>query len=229
MQSLHDGYRALVLAASGGLGAAFLARLRADPRCAEATGLSRSADGMDVTDEASLARAAAGVGGEIDLLVIATGALEIDGRGPEKAFKQLTAEGLAAQFALNAAGPALALKHFGALLPKGRRSLIGALSARVGSIGDNGLGGWTSYRASKAALNQILRCAAIELRRTHRHACLAALHPGTVRTKLTEGRRGAYDTLSADESAERLLAILDGLAPAESGAFRDWKNQEVPW
>ncbi|MEM6438699.1 MAG: SDR family NAD(P)-dependent oxidoreductase [Pseudomonadota bacterium] len=229
MQSLEDGYRALVLGASGGIGGAVLARLEADARCAEATGLSRSADGMDVTDEAALARAAAGLSGEYDLIFIATGALEIEGRGPEKAFKQLTAEALAGQFALNAAGPALALKHFGAFLPKRRRALIGVLSARVGSIGDNGLGGWMSYRASKAALNQLVKCAAIELGRTHRHACIAALHPGTVRTDLTEGRRGSYDTLSPEESAERLLAILDGLGPGESGAFRDWKNAEVPW
>lgn len=229
MKSLPQDHRALVLGASGGLGSAVLARLAADPRCGEAVGLSRSADGLDVTDEASLARAAAGLAGEFDLIFIATGALEIDGRGPEKAFRQLTPEGLAAQFALNAAGPALALKHFGAFLPKRRRALIGVLSARVGSIGDNGLGGWMSYRASKAALNQLVKCAAIELARTHRHAAIAALHPGTVRTTLTEGRRGGYDTLSPEESAERLLAILDGLDPRESGAFRDWKNEEVPW
>ena len=229
MHSLPDDHRALGLGASGGSGSAVLARLRADPRCAQAMGLSRSADGLDVTDEASLARAASGLSGEYDLIFIATGALEIDGRGPEKAFKQLSAEAMAAQFALNAAGPALALKHFGAFLPKRRRALVGVLSARVGSIGDNGLGGWMSYRASKAALNQLIKCAAIELGRTHRHACIAALHPGTVRTELTEGRRGGYDTLSPDESAERLLGILDGWEPGDSGAFRDWKNEEVPW
>ena len=229
MDSLPEGYRALVLGASGGLGAAFLAHLHADPRCAEAIGLSRRDDGLDLTHEPSVARHAARLRGPVHLLLIATGALEIDGHGPEKAFRQLDSAAMAAQFALNAAGPALALKHFGALLPRRERSLTAALSARVGSIGDNRLGGWMSYRASKAALNQILRCAAIELARTHRQAVIAALHPGTVRTPLTEGRRPESGTLAPEDSAGRLLAILDGLSPQDSGAFLDWKGEPVPW
>ncbi|MGM0583845.1 MAG: SDR family NAD(P)-dependent oxidoreductase [Pseudomonadota bacterium] len=229
MDSLGDGYRALVLGASGGVGSAVLARLREDPRCGEAIGLSRSRDGLDVTHEPSLARLASEVGGPVHLLFIATGALEIDGAGPEKAFRQVEPGPMAAQFALNALGPALALKHFGALLPRRERALVGVLSARVGSIGDNRLGGWMSYRASKAALNQILRCAAIELSRTHPKAALAALHPGTVRTPLTEGRRPAKGVLEPEESAGRLLAVLDGLSPGESGCFRDWKGQPVEW
>jgi NAD(P)-dependent dehydrogenase (short-subunit alcohol dehydrogenase family) len=229
MDSLNDGYRALVLGASGGLGSAVLAELQDDPRCGEAIGLSRSADGLDMTDEASLARHAAALEGPVHLLFIATGALEIDGNGPEKAFKQIEPGPMLDQFALNALGPALALKHFGAHLPKRDRCLVGALSARVGSIGDNRIGGWMGYRASKAALNQILRCAAVELSRTHRRAALAALHPGTVRTPLTEGRRPSTGVLEPRDSARRLLAILDGLTPETSGRFWDWKGEPVEW
>lgn len=229
MKSLNDGYRALVLGASGGIGSAVLAELRADPCCGEAIGLSRSRDKLDMTDEASLARHAAALAPPLHLIFIATGGLEIDGRGPEKAFRQIEPGAMLDQFALNALGPALALKHFGALLPKRERALVGALSARVGSIGDNRLGGWMGYRASKAALNQILRCKAIELSRTHRQAVLAALHPGTVRTPLTEGRRPSAGVLEPEESARRLLAILDGLAPEESGRFWDWKGEPVEW
>jgi NAD(P)-dependent dehydrogenase (short-subunit alcohol dehydrogenase family) len=208
MDSLPQDYRALVLGASGGIGSAVLAHLHADPRCGEAIGLSRSRDGLDVTHEPSLARLAGQVGAPLHLIFIATGALEIEGMGPEKAFKHIEPEAMAAQFALNATGPALALKHFGDLLTKRERALIGALSARVGSIGDNGFGGWMGYRASKAALNQLLRCAAIELSRTHKQAALAALHPGTVRTPLTEGRRPEKGVLEPQDSAERLLKIL---------------------
>lgn len=229
MDSLDDGYHAVVLGASGGLGAAFAAALRADPRCGRVTALSRSGDGLDLTRERTLAAAAARIEEPVQLLLIATGALEIDGVGPEKALKQLDPSAMAAQFALNAIGPALALKHFAPHLPRDRRALVGALSARVGSIGDNGLGGWTSYRASKAALNQILRCAAIELARTHRRAVVAALHPGTVRTPLTEKHRGAREVLEPADSAARLLAVLDGLSPEDSGCFRDWQGLEVPW
>ncbi len=229
MERLPDGYRAVVIGATGGIGSAVMRRLRDDPRCGEAIGLGRSTDGIDVTDEATLAEAAQRVGGEVHLLFIATGALEIDGNGPEKAFKHVEPEAMARQFALNATGPALVIKHFKPLIARREPTAVAALSARVGSIGDNGFGGWMGYRASKAALNQLIRCAAIELWRTHKKCVVAALHPGTVRTELTEGRRGDYDTLSPDESAERLLSVLDSLRPEATGTFRDWQGEVVEW
>lgn len=229
MENLTDGYRAVVIGATGGIGAAVTARLQDDPRCREVIGFGRSTDGLDVTDEATIAAAAERAGEDVRLLFVATGALEPGGHGPEKAFKQMSPEAMAAQFALNATGPALVLKHFKPLIPREGPSRIAALSARVGSIGDNGFGGWMGYRSSKAALNQLLRCFAIELGRTHREAVVAALHPGTVRTPLTEGRRGNLPTMAPEESAEKLLDVLDSMTPEESGGFRDYAGEAVEW
>ena len=163
LPSLANGYRALVFGASGGIGGAIVSLLERDRRCADVIGLSRR-DGFDVEDEASIAVAAVRLGEqEFDLLFDATGALEIDGYGPEKSLRAIDPDAMARQFAVNAIGPALILKHFVPLLPRGRRALFATLSARVGSIGDNRLGGWISYRAAKSALNQIVRTAAVEV------------------------------------------------------------------
>ncbi|MCC6007631.1 MAG: SDR family NAD(P)-dependent oxidoreductase [Rhodobacteraceae bacterium] len=219
--------RALVIGASGGIGASLAAEMEA--RGAEVTRLSRSADGLDITDPASVEAHLGRLAGPFDLVLVATGALEIGGRGPEKSLRQITAEGLAAQFALNAIGPALVMRHAPRLLPRDRRAVLAALSARVGSIGDNGLGGWYGYRASKAALNQILRSAAIEIARTHRHAILAALHPGTVATRFTRDYQSSHPTVSPEEAARNLLSVLSALGPEDSGCFRDWAGRPIPW
>jgi NAD(P)-dependent dehydrogenase (short-subunit alcohol dehydrogenase family) len=134
---------------------------------------------------------------------------------------------LAAQFAVNAIGPALVVKHALRLLPKDRVARVGVLSARVGSIGDNGLGGWYSYRASKAALNQLIHSAAIEVARSHPQAVLACLHPGTVATGFTEGY--GHDKVTPDAAAGHLLAVLEALTPAQSGGFYDWAGKVIPW
>lgn len=227
MTSLPPGYRALVIGASGGIGSAALDALRADPRCGEALGLSRADDGFDLTDEASVAAHAGRIEAPVHLIFHAAGALQIGGDPPEKALSRLKPEAMAAQFALNAIGPALVFKHFAALLPKRERGLIGVLTARIGSIEDNRLGGWISYRAAKAAANQVIRTAAIELARTRPQARVLALHPGTVRTALTEGRREGRETLSAEESAARLLGILDHAQ--DSGRFYAHDGAEIPW
>lgn len=220
-------HRALVVGASGGIGSALARALTA--RGAEVTGLSRSADGFDVTDEDAVREGIARLTGPFDAIWVATGALVIDGHEPEKSIRRLTPEAMAKQFALNAIGPALVLKHALALLPREGRSVVGVLSARVGSIGDNGLGGWMSYRAAKAAVNQVVRTAAIELKRTHREAVLVALHPGTVATPFTEDYAGRYERVSPDEAAHNLLAVTDGLGPDQSGGFFDWRGEAVPW
>jgi NAD(P)-dependent dehydrogenase (short-subunit alcohol dehydrogenase family) len=216
----------LVIGASGAIGAALAAELGARGFGVES--LSRSADGFDITDAASVEAHLAGRSGYAGVIV-ATGALEIGPHGPEKSIKAISADAMAAQFALNAIGPALVLRHAPRLLRKDKRAVFAALSARVGSIGDNRLGGWISYRASKAALNQILHTGAIELARTHRQAVVAAIHPGTVRSELTEDYVGRHPAATPPEAARNILNVLDGLKPSQSGGFWDWAGKEVPW
>ena len=219
--------RALVVGASGGIGQALSAALAGQGW--RVTGLSRSRDGLDVTSEASVAQHIGGLDGAFSRVIIATGALEIDGHGPEKALKHLSAEGMAAQFALNTIGPALVMKHALRLLPKDAPAVMAALSARVGSIGDNRAGGWHSYRASKAALNQIIRGAAIELGRSHPLAACVALHPGTVATPFTEKYLGRHRAVAPQDAASNLLRVIDALTPDQSGQFFDWAGKPVAW
>jgi NAD(P)-dependent dehydrogenase (short-subunit alcohol dehydrogenase family) len=232
LPSLGRGYHALVLGASGGIGSAFLSAFEDDPACVRATGLSRQDDGFDVTDEASVAAAAQRLESEgikFDVIVCATGALTIEGVGPEKSIRAIEPDAMAAQFALNAIGPALVLKHFTGLLHRDRRSLIAFLSARVGSIGDNRLGGWISYRASKAALNQIVRTSSIEIARTRPQAVVAALHPGTVATSLSDRFSAGHDRFSPGDSVRRMLAVLDALEPAQTGGFYAYDGTAISW
>ncbi|MBW7055077.1 SDR family NAD(P)-dependent oxidoreductase [Paracoccus bogoriensis] len=220
--------RALILGASGGIGAALMDRLRASG--VAVTGLSRSGDGLDLTrPESVAAHAQALADRRFDLIFNATGALVIDGHQPEKTMDALDPDAMAAQFALNATGVALVIRHFAPLLSREGRPVLASLSARVGSIGDNGLGGWVSYRAAKAAQNQIIRTAAIEWRRRNPRAVLVALHPGTVATPLTARYAARYPTITPDESARALLGVIETLTPEDTGSFRDWKGQTVPW
>jgi NAD(P)-dependent dehydrogenase (short-subunit alcohol dehydrogenase family) len=213
--------RALVLGDSGGIGAAIRACLKADGW--EVTGLSRRADGFDVTSEASVESHLGRLAPGFDLIFVATGALGT----PEKALSQLSVEELQAQFLVNAVGPALILKHAARLLPRDRPAHFAALSARVGSIGDNGLGGWYSYRTAKAALNQLLHTAAIELKRKYPQLVVACLHPGTVETEFT--RDYPREKLAPEVAARALLEVLLALGPAQSGQFFDYKGKPVPW
>ncbi|MFN3364392.1 MAG: SDR family NAD(P)-dependent oxidoreductase [Allorhizobium sp.] len=232
MQSLKAGYRALVIGASGGIGGAIAERLRTASNCGSVEVLSRrQGDGFDLTDEASIREAATrlGQGGGFDLVFDATGALTINGVGPEKTIRALDPQAMAKQFAVNAIGPALLLKHFLPLLPRKERAVFASLSARVGSIDDNRLGGWISYRASKAALNQIIRTAAIEAQRTHPHAVVAALHPGTVATALSDTYGARHDRISPQQSAALMLDVLDRLEPAQSGGFFAYDGSAIAW
>lgn len=219
--------RALVIGATGGIGAALTAALRGQG--AEVTPLSRRQDGLDITDEASVAACIGRLEGSFDRIIIASGVLEAGGGKPEKALRQFDAAQFEALMRINALGPALVMKHALRLLPRDRRAVLAALSARVGSIGDNRAGGWHSYRASKAALNQLVRTTAIELGRTHPQAVCVALHPGTVSTPLTRRYLGRHPAVAPDEAARNLLAVIDALATEDSGSFRDWAGKPVAW
>ena len=164
------------------------------------------------------------------LIVVATGVLH-DGLQPERSFRQLDAEHLLRDYRVNAMGPALAAKHLLPLMPRDRRAVFAALSARVGSIADNRLGGWHAYRASKAALNMILRNLSVEMARSHPQAVIAGLHPGTVATDLSAPfQKGVAEgkLFTADYSAERLLSVLSNLTPADSGGVFAWDGVRVP-
>ena len=219
--------KVLILGASGGIGSAVAKACRA--RGDSVTSLSRSVDSFDITDPDSVSASITALKAPFDLVIIATGALEVDGAAPEKTIKSLSAQAMMDQFAVNAIGPALILRHMGDLLSRDSAGVIAILSARVGSIGDNKIGGWVSYRSAKAAVNQVVRTASIELARTHKHAALVALHPGTVQTAFTEKYLGRHPSVSADEAATNLLGVIDGLAPRDTGKFFDWAGKEVPW
>lgn len=219
--------KVLILGASGGIGSAVAqaCRLRGDT----VVGLSRSGDGFDITDEQSVAHHISGLDGPFDLVLVATGALEINGAAPEKTIKGISARAMLDQFALNAVGPALALSHAATLLPRERSSVFAVLSARVGSIGDNRIGGWVSYRSAKAAVNQVVRTASVELSRTHRQAACIALHPGTVQTPFTEKYLGRHPSVPASDAAQNLLRVIGHATPDQTGQFFDWAGKEVPW
>ena len=225
---------AVVVGASGGIGQALFDQLSADPRFARTLALSRSSTPpLDLQDESGI-RAAAGhiatLGIPLRLVMVATGFLHGGGFEPEKALKQLDPDHMAKAFAVNVIGPALLMKHLLPLLAPQGKSVFAVLSAKVGSIGDNRLGGWHSYRTSKAALNQIVRTAAIELKRRRPDAICVALHPGTVATPLSApfGKTGLA-VQTPDQCAARLLAVVDGLGAEASGGFFDQHGEALPW
>lgn len=221
----------VVIGASGGIGKALADRLEGQGAIVHR--LSRRDHGLDLTQEESIASAAADLPfTSIDRLIVATGMLHEGALKPERSLRELDAERLLQSFRINAVGPALVLRHFAPLLRKDGRSTTALLSARVGSIGDNRLGGWYGYRASKAALNQLVRTAAVEIARTRPDAVVVALHPGTVDTGMSrpfQGNVAADKLFSPERAAEQLCAVMDRLTPAQSGGFFDWKGGAIPF
>lgn len=232
LPSLPPGFRAIVVGASGAIGGAFTEALRSDRHCAHVLALSRqSTPGVDFNDMDSVARAAetARQHGPCHLLVVATGMLHGASGLPEKRLTQLDPAHMQASFNVNAIGPAMVLAHFTPLLARQERSLVAVLSAKVGSISDNRLGGWYSYRAAKAALNMLVKTAAIELGRSHPQAVLAALHPGTVASPLSEPFGDARTKRAPTQAVATLLHVLDGLRPEHSGQLWSHDGQPLPW
>ncbi len=226
---MTNAREALIIGSSGGIGQAVFAECALRHGPGQVVGLSRSNDRLDIRSEESVQAVLDSLKGMFALVFVATGALRIGGQWPEKSLRQITAAGLRDQFEVNAMGPALLLKHGVRLLPRDRRAVFAVLSARVGSIGDNRLGGWYGYRAAKAAVNQIVHSAAIEIARTHRDAIVVALHPGTVATAFTSDFVDPADATPPDEAARNLLDVIDGLTPAETGLFFDYAGKAIPW
>jgi NAD(P)-dependent dehydrogenase (short-subunit alcohol dehydrogenase family) len=231
MDTLPQGYRAIVVGASGGLGRAFCQALQADPRCATVRGLGRNTvPELDLQNPVSVQAAAQNLNDAQPwhLLIVASGILHSAGLRPEKRLADVEATSFERVLAINTIGPALVLRHFAPLMDKSR-SLMGLLSAKVGSIGDNRLGGWYAYRASKAALNMVVKTAAIELARTHKGLVLAALHPGTVRTGLSEPFNGQALGRAPGVAAGQLLTVLNDLRPEDSGCFKAYDGEPLAW
>ena len=229
-----------MIGASGGIGRALTEQIVASGRFAAVHALSRSGDGapdgstvgrIDLEDEASIAKAAASLSAPPRLVIVASGRLHGPGLAPEKALRMLDPAAMHQAFAINTVGPALVAKHVMPRFPREGRSVFAALSARVGSISDNRLGGWHSYRASKAALNMLIATIAIELARTRPAALCVGLHPGTVDTGLSKPFQGGVPgerLFTADHSADRLLQVIDGLTPTDSGGVFAWDGARIP-
>jgi NAD(P)-dependent dehydrogenase (short-subunit alcohol dehydrogenase family) len=236
LASFEPPFDAVVIGASGGIGAAVCGLLNDSPQVSQVLALSRSdpVSHIDLTDETSIAAAAqrAAQLPNLRLVFVATGLLHDGGAlQPEKALRSLEPEAMARNFAVNTIGPALVLKHFAPLLPRQGKAVFAAISARVGSISDNRLGGWYSYRAAKAALNMMLKTAAIELGRTRRDLVVLGLHPGTVDTGLSKPFQSNVNEgklFTPDQSARYLLDVIGKATPAASGSVIAWDGQTVP-
>jgi NAD(P)-dependent dehydrogenase (short-subunit alcohol dehydrogenase family) len=244
-RSFADEMHVVVVGASGGIGRALTTKLAQSPAVKRITACSRSRPvpedpkirhhRLDLTDEATIAGAAQSVASEdsaLDLAVVASGILH-DGEAlrPEKTWRALEGAALERAYRVNAVGPALIAKHFLPLLARDRKSVFAALSARVGSISDNHLGGWHAYRASKAALNMLLRSFAIELARRNPRAVCVGLHPGTVDTRLSapfQSNLPEGKLFTPDRAASCLLAVLDRLTPDDSGGVFAWDGALIP-
>lgn len=231
MTSLPDQFHALIIGASGTIGAAFVDLLKDSSRCASVVELHRHLPPhLDFADESSVAEAARALEGgpRFHLVINAAGLLHTEQFMPEKRLADLNYTQMQATFQANTFGPALALRHFVPLL-NSERAIMAMLSAKVGSISDNRLGGWYSYRASKAALNMLIKTASIEVARTQPNSVLVALHPGTVNSRLSRPFRGESIGRPAQTAAADMLQVLDALTSADSGSFKSYNGAELPW
>jgi NAD(P)-dependent dehydrogenase (short-subunit alcohol dehydrogenase family) len=216
---------AVIIGASGGIGAALHEALADEGAYARVHALSRSgAAPIDITDEARLAAAAARI------VILATGLLHDEEHGPEKSYREFDPAWLEQVLRVNAVGPALVAKHLLPLMPKQGRTVFAVLSARIGSISDNRLGGWYGYRMAKAALNQLVRTLSIEEKRRNDRSIIVGLHPGTVDTGLSKPFQGNVrpgTLFTPDRAASQLLDVIDGLTVTDSGKLFDFEGKEV--
>ncbi len=240
LKSFDQDITAAVIGASGGIGRALVQNLIAQPRVKSLYAFSRSYCDLesdkiikahiDIADEISIKTAASTIEKNLDLLIIATGILDDGKLLPEKSLRDLDIESMRHCFTVNTFGPALVAKYFIPHLPRERRSVFAALSARVGSISDNHLGGWYSYRASKAALNMMIKNTSIEVGRRYKHAVILGLHPGTVKTELSQPfqKNVKHDIFTPTDAANHLLTVIDKVTPEDTGKCFAWDGQELP-
>lgn len=240
LASFSQGVNALVVGAGGGIGSALVAQLLNDSQIVTLHAWARAplaiqngklrTTVVDITDEESIALAT-GQLEELNLVIVASGLLHT-GQAPEKSWRDLNRDQLMENFLVNAVGPALVAKHVLPRLPRAGRAVFAVLSARVGSISDNRLGGWYSYRASKAALNQIVKSLSIELSRRRPAAICVGLHPGTVDTKLSKPFQSnvpAEKLFSTQRAAHQLLSVIDQLEAKDTGQLFAWDGQAIPF
>lgn len=227
---------ALVVGGTGGLGAALVQVLQGDAQYSQVLSLGRSTQpALDYANEASLAQCAQWLvqqcaGAPLRTVVVATGYLHSAGVGPERSWSQLDAAYLQQVMLVNAIGPALLVKHLAPLLARDRVTRWAMMSAKVGSIGDNALGGWYGYRASKAALNQIVKTTAIEMTRRSKLSVCVAIHPGTVATPLSDPfSKTGLNVRPAPQAAGEILQVVHALQPPQTGGFFDYQGNLLPW
>lgn len=231
MPLVPNPFRALIIGSSGTIGSAFQELLETNPQCQEVYGIHRnSLHPIDYDDEDSIASSAKSLleKGPFQLIINTIGVLHSERWMPEKKLEDLHADQLMQLMKVNAIGPALTMKHFSKLLdPAG--SVMANLSAKVGSIEDNRLGGWYSYRASKAALNMLIKTAAIEFGRTKPNCALIALHPGTVNSNLSRPFKGEQIGRPPLDAAQDMLDVLLSVGKEDSGSFMSYSGERLPW
>ena len=220
--------RALVFGASGGIGQAFSRFLEDKLGSENVENVSRSFDGFEISDEEKILKFSESIEGSFNLIINATGVLQTTEEGPEKTINVVKQKSMIDMMTINAIGPALLLKNFSKKLDKTKFSVFVNLSARVGSITDNRLGGWISYRSSKAALNQIIKTSSIEINRRNKNAICVGLHPGTVKTRFTEKFQNTTETISPDESVEMMMKVVENLSVADNGYCFAYDGKVIP-
>ena len=220
--------RALVFGASGGIGQAFSRFLENKLGSENVVKISRSIDGFEISDEEKILKFSQSIEGSFNLIINATGVLQTTEEGPEKTINVVKQKSMIDMMTINAIGPALLLKNFSKKLDKTKFSVFVNLSARVGSITDNRLGGWISYRSSKAALNQIIKTSSIEINRRNKNAICVGLHPGTVKTSFTEKFQNTTETISPDESVKMMMNVVENLSVDDNGYCFAYDGKVIP-
>ena len=220
--------RALVFGASGGIGQAFSRFLESKLGSENVVKISRSFDGFEISDEEKIFKLSESIEGSFNLIINATGVLQTTEEGPEKTINVVKQKSMIDMMTINAIGPALLLKNFSKKLDKTKFSVFVNLSARVGSITDNRLGGWISYRSSKAALNQIIKTSSIEINRRNKNAICVGLHPGTVKTSFTEKFQNTTETSSPDDSVKMMMNVVENLSVDDNGYCFAYDGKVIP-